>query len=437
MKNEKIIAAWDKMKPGGEIKEQIFDDITKKYRQHGKPTPLKPVKILAAAAALVLIVGLVNIQTVIAFIGGLFFVPGFGVTDDHRISYYGLEKPVTAETKYGTLTLEFVSKIKRNGKTELTIYMNMRNISEAAWEQSLYDKNFTISKNKETFISAPDLDKEFFDNWAWVYMEVSTYVYSFPDFPDVNDFDLTIWGEKINISLTNKPNDFAFSKENNGITLALCKINGSNKMLFVDFFSSGNIDNENYVTDWHWGNIRDADSTYYYDENGDKIDHKIGIGTSNPAIAGFGGGSYKITEYPSGEMEIKGLKSNAVTFTYMAKTDGHGEIIEIPVPKDGETIKTDIQIDFGQYSYILSEVRREGNMIYYTDNCETTWNKAEYENYAADKKAIVHFVDFKTKDTEISYYGKITKFEEDAKTIKLQINAVSIIQFGDFDIEFE
>ena len=44
----------------------------------------------------------------------------------------------------------------------------------------------------------------------------------------------------------------------------------------------------------------------------------------------------------------------------------HG--IDIPVPKDGETIYTDITATFEGYTYRLNAVRREGNNIYFEDN---------------------------------------------------------------------
>ena len=58
-KNNKIIEAWDKMKPGDEIKEQIFEDIMQKRLQRKKSPRFrfgKTTKIIAAAAAMILCV---------------------------------------------------------------------------------------------------------------------------------------------------------------------------------------------------------------------------------------------------------------------------------------------------------------------------------------------------------------------------------------------
>ena len=164
--------------------------------------------------------------------------------------------------------------------------------------------------------------------------------------------------------------------------------------------------------------------------------------------------------------------------------------IEIPVPRDGESIETDIKIPIGSYTFEITNVRREGNTIYYEQNSHEILSKRlpyaiipgfnwddslyhiyydEYEqlleyfggdyeavektlarntayaNAVANRVAVVEMVTF------ISCYpfgnlqltsakmgcGEIYDFDPNAKTLTFYLDNAYITQYGDFSIEFE
>jgi len=73
---------------------QSTDEMAAKENVQKKLKIFKPAKIIATAAALILIIGLVNIQTVIAFISGLFYVPGYGILNDVDFNIYAAKEQV-------------------------------------------------------------------------------------------------------------------------------------------------------------------------------------------------------------------------------------------------------------------------------------------------------------------------------------------------------
>ncbi|MCL2774973.1 MAG: hypothetical protein FWD71_16735 [Oscillospiraceae bacterium] len=451
MKSEKIINAWDKIEPDDETKQQIFSKIMSKQTE--RRTVFKPTKIIATAAAVVLIIGLINVQTVIAFIGGLFFAPGVGLTTDINISYAGLDKLVDIKTPYGTFLLEFATKITQNGKTNLSLFLDSQDLPYYGWEKL----NITFGMSVKNRILIPE-DKPFTDEhwrsggWATAGEHHISFGYTYENFPNVKEFDLTVCGIKTHILLKNqKIADYVLSEENNGVTMVLCKL-GADNLVYQGFFDK-DFDNEKYSI--NIDNYFTGDH-YFYDINGNKLDFSD---IQSIGGTGFDDGYYiyKIKNNSNGVLpEIKGFKSDSAVLSYGIKSSTD---IEIPVPKDGEIIKTDIEIPFGQYIYKITEVWRRGDSIYFEDNGikkietipknETTpyWSDSvqiipgtpEYEKAVSSREAIIRYVSFDSQDAAISdSRGRTTikNFDENAETIKIRPLRATIIQYGNFDAEF-
>lgn len=455
MKNEKIIEAWDKMKPSEETKQQIFNETIRKHQRRSKVSLfklLKPTRILATALSIVLIVGLFGIQTIIAFIGGLFFTPGVGITHEPTI-YEGLEAPVDIETEYGLMTLRFVTKITSNGTSSLGLQLCSVDILAHKVVDGDYPIYLTISADGETIIS--DAETNWTASWGDLGSQTKnfvSYMYICGDFPDVSEFDLTILGVTTHISLTEQPDNYALSKENNNITLVAYRFSGVTNMIAVDVFdSSEGADDYNvfgYTNLWE----------KYYGENGEKIRGGSGFGTHNPESPL----NYQINDLYENEISVKSIASDGVRVSYIRKEP---LAVEIPVPKDGETIQTDIEIPIGSYTYRITEVRREGDIISYKNNScmvlsknypddshiglyrfigiPTDHKSPEWEQAVANNESFIQYMSFVydvnsdvSKSQPQMIGGEIWDFDQDAETLTFYFKEACVIQFGDFDIEF-
>ena len=382
----------------------------------------------------------------------LFFVPGVGLlTDNENISYYGLENPVDIETEYGTLTLTLAGKVTRNGKSELTIYVETSDI--AASQTAQYPVTLGLSANGEILVKN-EVIKNGSAMWGWDGFERTGYWYICRNFPDANEFDLTLCGVETSITLTEQPGNFATSKENNGVILGLYKFNNVSNMIAVDVFV------ENFDFDSCWKNVT-ADGFY---------------GTGGEEIApfkyeGIGAGYYQLCQFNDGTPEVKGIKSDYALIYYSTQKFNYvifngieaplidylkiDHIINIPVPKDGETIATDIQYTIGSHTYIISEVRREGDIIYYKDNCRLELKNIngeeayyattplsgtpEYEKAVENQEYFI--IDVSLFDVNNSNAiikpGEILNFDKNAEVLKLNLITMQVTQFGDFSVEFD
>lgn len=472
MKNEKIIDAWDKMKPSGEIKEQILNDIIEK---HNRKQPIfRPAKIIATVAIFVMIIGLINIQTVIAFLSGLFFVPGVGLTNDSSIIYYGLENPVDIETKYGTITLTFASKVTRNGKTNLSFYIDTYNILPVIERGKFYAEVAVEGKKGEKIEfswGSGGFHKRWVDNPQFGKSNIilsADYSYFYEDFPDVNEFDLIIYDVPTRIVLTEQKGNLALSQENNGIVLGAYKFNGVDDIVCLDVFDTNVNRSKSERLAGGFSSVSYFDS-YLYDKDGNEIEKSGGSGIigSTTAII-YTCGSEKKPE------QIKSIKIDSVGVTYDINENN---TVELPVPNDGETIQVDIQIPLNDLdlTYEISEVRREGNIIYYKNNCayELTSAKVtgadkrnrssngqinlprpgtpEYEKAVENKESILYSVNLLSKeywDSESDTWiagdniivignGAVWLFDETAETVNITFDSFSIVQYGNFDITFD
>jgi len=402
-------------------------------QNHESDVKFKSVKRFNLKFAIV-VATFILITTAVAaapFIRELFFVPGVGLTSDETITAVSISEPIEITTDRGILTLKFMSKITRDGTNDLVFYIYTNSVLNTN------GLNAIININGEKF-EVRSLSGGGGGGWE------SFYQYVLSDFPDVTEFDFTIRGITTPISLTVQSNNFvALSKENNGITLALHKFPQVTDMVGVDILNK-NINKDEYNI---FISLSPLSYGQFYDVNGDEV---VSTGAS-----GGGGGTNNRFDFiymRNSVAEIKELKANAIEIHYDKNMEVLGGI-EIPIPKDGETIKTESQVTIcGNIIYEITEVRREGDMIYYKDNSigYIDFDIDSYEYQEAIKNCVSYislvnlvWEDFATNPTNSndkfgygSDYKTITGFDPDAETLKLGIMTVRVIQFGDFDIEF-
>jgi hypothetical protein len=414
-----------------------------KNKELTKRTAFKPMKIIATAAAFTLVIGLINIQAVIAFFSGLFFVPGVGITEDSSITYYGLENPITLKMDSGSVTVEFVTKVTKNGKTELSLYIDSRDnfVSSADSQKAVLG----ISAGGEAIVSDEQLNARHGITTGTpngTYDETSvTYYYSNKDFPDINEFDLTFCGIETRVSLIEQAGNVAISQENHGVTFAAYKFSGVHSMFAVDV-------HDKFAGDEYL--ILPMGYMQLYDENGDEI-----------LLSGGGneGSEYKMLirlDKRDREREVKSIKMQRAELQYVSINLDNNRI-EIPVPKDGETIKTDIEIQICSHIFKITEVRREGDIIYYENNAYmmkhpdggfTYMQAAVFDHESAEYKRAVEndesYItatwfrgDLKENKEAQMAGGEIWDFDAEADILVFNLTSADIIQYGNFDITFD
>jgi len=308
-----------------------------------------------------------------------------------------------------------------------------------------YPLNISISANGENIISGEELIGG--GGWSSDGRNYVTYGYVCNDFPDVNEFDLILdnLGVQKHIVLTQQSDNFALSNEINGITLAVGKFGGVTDMIATDVFDSAESANDYYI----FGNI--FFESKYYGKYGGQIQ----------ATGGWGGYdsesplNYQIIEFYKNEKEIKKVKATMIFINYQRKEP---LAFEIPVPKDGETIKTNIEIPVGSHIFRITEVRREGDKIYYEKNSHDVFNEDgsttikgvpyPWNDGYKDGESYIespYIGDIFDKDRDIEKYnaspkmscGEIWDFDENAETITFRFSGARVVQFGNFDVEFD
>lgn len=451
MKNEKIIDAWDKMKPSDEIKNQIFGEITQKHRQRrGKRRIFKPSKIIASAAVILLAVGLINIQTVIGMINGLFFAPGVGMTSNPVI-YYGINGPIDIETEYGLLTLKFANRITIDGRTHLWLFIQPSDIRRGS-EQEDNPLYISINAGGEYVVSNEEL--MVYSNVRSNGSNFVSYQYFHEDFPNVNGFFLTVRGVETYIPLTHQPGNFALSEEINGITVAANKFALVTDLIAIGVFDSSE-SAEDYMISGFIPGLRRA-----YREDGGRI---LSSGAQG-RFSRLDPLNYYIIEFFRNEKEIKSIPIDEVSLMYMRK---ESLPVEIPVPRDGESIQVNIEIPIGAHIFKITEVRREGDIIYYENNAlhattekgtefvggQIPYMNPEREQAVANRESFIKEVFFSlfANSEEVMENieairqgilpqmsgGEIWNFDENAESLTFYFNGAAITQFGDFNITFD
>ena len=430
------------------ISEETVNKLTEEMEevlnsQH-KPAKKKftlPLKMITSFAALVVLIGVINIQTVIAFIGGLFFVPHIGMTDDETISSFSIDEPIEVATG---LTLQFMTKITQDNKSDLIFYINTASAPNPQDADAPDQRSAIAFQNMQNLIVKINIDGETLDvpcTGGTGGGGITNYSYTFADFPDANEFDFTILGVTTRITLTEQNNNFAMSKENNGITVILHKFPRVTSFIGIDVIDS-NLSQYQDIYDVS-ADFFPFDSNKFYGENGEEI--KI-TGASGGRDGGL---RYNLIETENNDQEVKSLKANAVRLDYSPNNINQA-IIEIPIPKDGETIKTDSQVTIAGHTYKITEVRRDGDTLYYKDNTrwDEVYNLAD-ENPAKYREAIENSEVYITRvaimpppNTSIGgasdgEWHSWEGLDMSVESIECPVWFLDVVYFGDFDIAFE
>jgi hypothetical protein len=544
MKNKKITEAWDKIIPNIENleTEETKIRVLNKTRQklHSKKESFfkvifKPARIIAAAAAVLLTVGLINIQTVIGAINDaaetvvgaitvsdaaevmsgtvtntlsrIFFVPGFGlvetddfiVNDDGTVSVsarniiidnYGIEAPITiVESGSLTMSLIFVNRITRNSESELHLHFlafdagkgmppfDPQDMTEEELIADFQSRELYMAgifpQGSSSYISA-EINGEtvVFDlqfngssssgggDYSIIRAE-ALYVSNIP--PGINEFYLHMHGIKTPVVLTEQHRNFALSQENNGITLAAFKPVGVPDMIFTGVSDSAENAADYIIMSFG------RNEKYGVAEDGERIELTGGSGTANPSYI------YSTIRFRGNERDIKQIKSDNgwIGLRYGKNPELPPLTVTIPVPKDGETIETNIEAAFGSHIYRITQVRREGDVIYYESNSRSDrlWgsrtedddavslflffarglgfgrNSSRYISALENRESHFQIVYFNQSAADFSRNiddsapqiggGRIWNFGEASESVTFYIHSAHIIQFGNFDIEFD
>ena len=415
---------------------------------------IKPTRILAIAAAIVLIVGLINIQTVIAFVRGIFFVPGVGFTDND-IAVAMLTEPIDINTDMGMIILEFATKVKYDDdKCEILLYFSTTD------EELLKEFSYQIVEERTGTVGTTAIDGEIhvFQSTGWGGSSIRGFrVGYFPminyDFPDVNEFELQIMGATARVILTelNEEEKIPYtSKEINGITLAAYKFRGTNRILSLDVI------NKNDLGEFYTGTPGYIHFDSVTGAGGASIQS---IGSSEHSFRGWSANdpyrkfSYYIIQLANEANTALAAINDlpAIMIEYFPETvDVNLDSFEsrrvttnpqltLPIPKDGEILKTDIKIPVGGIIYEVSEVRRERDIIYFKDNSvENNFETFDMDHAIANNGIYIAQMQLQHMQGELSIDPNgnlITGFNPDDDYINLGIRYISVIYFGDFSID--
>ena len=431
MKNENIINALNKLEPSKETQAEILNNIMR--RQNRRRRIFKPQGLIAMAAAIALMVGVINIQTVVAFFSGLFFAPGVGLTDSPVI-HYGMDGPIDIETEHGLLTLQFANRITKDGRTHLFLYMQPS--GEALRGDSLY---ISINAGGEYIVSDEKIQSSRTQRADG--SEYVIYQYFYENFPKVNAFILTVAGAETHISLTSQPGNSVLSEEINGITVAAKKFAGVTDLIAIGVFDSSESAADYMIHGHAW-------VPRVYCKDGEAI-FMSGV---QGRFSVFDPLNYSIMEFNGNDREIKSVPADAVNLLYLRK---QALPVELPVPKDGEAIQANIEIAIGSHTFKITEVRRDGDVIYYEDNAVyfgledreqavisresiirdtffslfSEWNETVMEKLEAANREKISLPQMRG--------GQIRNFDETAETLTFYFTGADVTQFGDFTMTFD
>ena len=165
-----------------DIKDRVNKALGITQKNKFKRPVFKPAKILATAAALVLIVGLFNITAVIALFKNL-FVPEFIVStgDESLVSAVFNEPVLVATDDAGEFWLQFANKVRReDGRCEILLFFTANRTLEPS-EIVPFTATAIINTEKYELESIALGGHNNID---------SSFTMANYDFPDVNEFDL-------------------------------------------------------------------------------------------------------------------------------------------------------------------------------------------------------------------------------------------------------
>lgn len=411
---------------------QTADETLAEQNTKRKHIVFNSTKILATAAAFVLIIGLFNITTVIAFFKSVFYIPGIGITENESLVSAVLNEPVLIKTNAGDFRLEFANKVKReDGRCEILIFFTT-------------DRIITLSDitpvsalvNGEKY----ELSDEGISGYSGVEcaFNVSNY-----DFPDVNEFDLQFKNTTTRITMSELCDDEkipSLSDEINGVTLAVYKYRGNNRMFGIDVI------NNNVPNDVDFMAI--ARQFSRYDADGNLMSGSYSS-SGRPFWSKDYGLGYNVYFFDKDEDKVMSkITVNQITIRYdywdngnkTTKTDAPK--VTIPVPKDGETIYTDIKVPFYEVIYEITEIRRKGDSIYYKDNSSQIGTEEEMQRAIANCEKRIGFVSMENFDGNVRTdsgvnESKITGFNPDSESFEMIINSYSITYYGGYTITFD
>ena len=112
--------------------------------------------------------------------------------------------------------------------------------------------------------------------------------------------------------------------------------------------------------------------------------------------------------------------------------------LTLPIPKDGETLMTDIKIPVGGIIYEVHEVRREGDVIYFKDNSVGYDETFDMEYAIANNGVYIGNIDLQHMQggLNIDPNGNlISGFAPDDNYVNLGIRTISVIYFGNFFVD--
>ena len=435
---------------GENIKNRVYDALGIISRENKFKNPIfKPAKIIAAVAAIVLIFGLLNITAVIAFFKDLFFVPGIGFTEGD-ISVVMLNEPVEISCDWGEVILEFVTKIKNSdGKFEILLYFTTKD--EKVLSSIDLSESERELKNAKTAINGKIYVFNL-DTWGGTYIPDIGYMGHLnmvnSDFPDINEFDLQFRDTTAHIVLTELNGNEKIpyiSKETNGIKIAAYKFRNSNRIISLDVINNNDL-----------GEFYTGTPNLYFDSVMGENDTEIKtIGTSEYSFTGWNknggnGFGYFITQLANKDnIDLTGIEiSTGISIDYypeLIDRDISSKMVTtkpqivIPIPKNGETIKTDIKIPVGGIIYQIIEVTRDGDALYYKDN-SLEHNAKTFDMDSAIKNGEVYIgrmMPFLEQGTLEIYPEKnlIMGFDPGDDRLIINIRYISVIYFGDFSVD--
>ena len=385
------------------------------------------ISILASAILLSLMfILLFNITIVLAFIKNLFYVPGIGITDNENLISAVLNEPTLIITNGGEYMLEFATKVKReDGRCEILLYFSSDSFIR---ETNIPLISTNINGNEYVFT---------FDDYGYSNNYYSYFTVTNNDFPDVNSFNLKIHNTTTNIIMSElsdeekKPN---LSNEINGIRLVAYKYRKNNSLFGLDVISDNEKDN-GFLKTISFNNLT------IYDDDGNIINTTGYYGKVNPPRNDDYGLGYNFISFKNNEnKKISKISVSTIGVIYQYDTVNFAPIkITIPIPEDGKTVYTDIRVSVGGLVYELTEVRREGNILYFEDNCRR-YDVPETSEAVENQETYIEFVFMTTfnQTLKINENEKtITNFNPDDTHIEMEISSFIVKYYGDFIINFD
>ena len=366
-----------------------------------------------------MVVMLFNFTAVVAFVKNLFYIPGIGITDNENLISAVLDEPTLIKVNGREYMLEFATKVKReDGRCEILLY---------------FSADYFIRESYITPMSAIINGKEYeFTLGNVSYGSEAVFIMSNYDFPDVNEFELKLHNTTTQIVMSElsdeekKPN---LSNEINGIKLVAYKYRNNNALFGIDVINNNKKDDRfNAMTVYHNLNV--------YDYDGNILNPKgYSGGAYHPESKDYGLGYSVVTFKNNENKNIAKVSADGINIAYHYDRNRVEPLkIIVPIPEDGETIHTDIKIPVGGLLYEMTEVRRDGDTIYFEDNRNMGHDVEKNLEVYIQSVTISIFV-----ENKIMYLDnkEITIFNPDDKFIEMELNGFIIHYNGNFVINFD